>query len=274
MARPIKEGLDYFPFSVCVNNAVELFEAEFGLRGFAVYVKLLQRVYSVHGYYMTCDKDVILMFTQNVLHKGVSVNFVYEVISCLIRRGIFDKGMYKEHGILTSRQIQLDYAAAKRGYAKINEAYSLINDTQKQVSAAKTPVSATKTPVFATETPHRLNKSKLVSLSIGTPTLEEVKVYAKERNSVVNAERFFNYYCAINWTVRGEPITDWKALFRSWEQSERPKAQSIQGNSSSKYNVQNMRIVKPTGFNNYEQRIYSDEELDEIFKRKKARMKK
>ena len=40
MARPIKDGVDYFPFDVSLDEKFELIEAEFGLTGFAVIVKL------------------------------------------------------------------------------------------------------------------------------------------------------------------------------------------------------------------------------------------
>ena len=42
MARPVKEGVDYFPLDVAMDTKVELLEAQFGLKGFAVFVKLLQ----------------------------------------------------------------------------------------------------------------------------------------------------------------------------------------------------------------------------------------
>ena len=45
MPRPIKNGVDYFPLDVHLDKKFELIEAEFGLTGFAVVVKLLQRIY-------------------------------------------------------------------------------------------------------------------------------------------------------------------------------------------------------------------------------------
>ena len=40
MARPTKAGLDYFELDCHMDEKVELIEAEFGLKGFAVIVKL------------------------------------------------------------------------------------------------------------------------------------------------------------------------------------------------------------------------------------------
>ena len=55
------------------------------------------------------------------------------------------------------------------------------------------------------------------------PTLDEIIVYKKEINSSVDAERFYDYYNAINWTTGNAPIVDWKAVFRNWSRNERKK---------------------------------------------------
>lgn len=50
------------------------------------------------------------------------------------------------------------------------------------------------------------------------PTLDEVKAYCKERNNGVDADRWFNYYSANGWKVGKNPMKDWKAAVRTWEQ--------------------------------------------------------
>lgn len=55
------------------------------------------------------------------------------------------------------------------------------------------------------------------------PTLAEVEDYASEIESPVDAERFHKYYSQRGWTKKGEPITDWKAVFRSWTKYENPR---------------------------------------------------
>ena len=44
MARPLKDGVDYFPLDTVLDTKFELIEAEYGLTGFAVVVKLLQKI--------------------------------------------------------------------------------------------------------------------------------------------------------------------------------------------------------------------------------------
>ena len=50
MPRPQKAGVEYFPLDVENDDKLALIEADFGLTGFAVIVKLYQRIYKL-GYY-------------------------------------------------------------------------------------------------------------------------------------------------------------------------------------------------------------------------------
>ena len=49
------------------------------------------------------------------------------------------------------------------------------------------------------------------------PSLEEVKKYAREKDSSVNPVRFFNYYKMRGWKINGKRIEDWRAAFDVWE---------------------------------------------------------
>jgi len=55
------------------------------------------------------------------------------------------------------------------------------------------------------------------------PTLQQVKDYASEIGSIVEPERFYNFYAEKGWKTGNEPINDWKAIFRKWSADERPK---------------------------------------------------
>lgn len=52
------------------------------------------------------------------------------------------------------------------------------------------------------------------------PTLEEVEAYCRERHNRVNAQHFINYYESNGWKVGRNPMKDWKACVRTWEQRE------------------------------------------------------
>ncbi len=54
------------------------------------------------------------------------------------------------------------------------------------------------------------------------PTLDEIQVYARERNSVVDPDKFFDRNEAAGWMVGRHRMKDWKAAFRYWERTEKP----------------------------------------------------
>ena len=59
--------------------------------------------------------------------------------------------------------------------------------------------------------------------SLSKPSLEDIDNYAKARQSVVDPKRFFDYYNNQDWTIKGEPISNWRAVFQSWEKREAKK---------------------------------------------------
>lgn len=128
MARPMKDGVEYFPLDVSLDEKFELIEAEFGLTGFAVVVKLYQKIYQ-HGYYCEWTNEVALLFGHRI---GLGSNAVSEIVNASIRRGIFDESMFDKYHILTSRGIQERYfeAVIRRKCVKVKKAYLLVNVTQ------------------------------------------------------------------------------------------------------------------------------------------------
>ena len=129
MPRPIKNGVDYFPLDVHLDEKFELIEAEFGLTGFAVVVKLLQRIYGQYGYYCEWNDEVALLFGKRI---GLGGSAVSEIASAAIRRGLFDQTLYDRYGILTSKGIQMRYfeAVARRKVVNVESAYLLVEVTQ------------------------------------------------------------------------------------------------------------------------------------------------
>ena len=105
----MKSGIDYFPLDVRLDDKFELIEAEFGLTGFGVVVRLLQEIYGKHGYYIEWTTEVALLFARKV---GLGGGVVSEIIEASIRRGMFDKEKYDKYRVLTSRGIQRRYFEA------------------------------------------------------------------------------------------------------------------------------------------------------------------
>ena len=57
------------------------------------------------------------------------------------------------------------------------------------------------------------------------PSLEDVRSYCQERKNNVDAERFISYYESVGWKVGKNPMKDWKACVRTWEQRDKQTAQ-------------------------------------------------
>ncbi|MBM7624762.1 DUF4373 domain-containing protein [Sporohalobacter salinus] len=127
MARPQKDGLDYFPLDVDMDqdDKVYMLQAECGLEGFALAVKLFMKIYS-NGYYLNWGERDAKIFA----HKNsVEVNVVNNVVNVCINEGIFNAELYKTYGILTSHGIQKRFfkATARRKEVKYNPDFMLVD---------------------------------------------------------------------------------------------------------------------------------------------------
>ena len=58
------------------------------------------------------------------------------------------------------------------------------------------------------------------------PTREEIRAFCEERKNGIDGDYFFDYYAATGWRVGQNPIRDWRALVRAWEQRDKPQGQS------------------------------------------------
>lgn len=56
------------------------------------------------------------------------------------------------------------------------------------------------------------------------PSVEEVEAYCQERGNSVDPAQFVNFYASKGWKVGREPMKDWKAAVRTWEQRDKKPA--------------------------------------------------
>ena len=125
----VKRGISYFPLDVALDTGFELIEAEFGILGFGVIIKVLQLVYGEGGYYVEWTDEVALLFGKK---NGLGGNVVSEIIKSAVRRGIFDEGIFRQFGVLTSHGIQERYvkACVRRRKVEIKREYLLLCNTE------------------------------------------------------------------------------------------------------------------------------------------------
>lgn len=270
MARPIKEGLDYFPLNVVLNSKFEIIEARFGIKGFAVIVKLFQYIYGTKGYYCEWDEDVLFVFAKRI---GVGANSVSEILNTAIKKGIFDGEMYKKYSILTSKGIQQRYVEAKRGgYERICPKYLLISVPKTEENGSETGVNATKTEVNVTaSTQRKENKTKENKTK---ELFEKVwSVYPKN----FKKQEALKEFCSLNVSAE---LAD--RMVKSIKQQKGQENWKIENgryvpflvnwlkNKRWEDEVVSCTIMPPKdSWNNFEQRIYTDEEIEERLRNKK-----
>jgi hypothetical protein len=154
MGRPIKEGLDYFPLDVELDDKFEIIESEFGTNGFGVVVKLLMRIYGQHGYYTVMTEREQKLFAKRI---NVDINEVNAIIMLALSEHLFDKEIFDKFGILTSRGIQKRYieAAGRRKNIEFEKNILLIDISKlENVSVVNVNINPINDYIMSTSCKH------------------------------------------------------------------------------------------------------------------------
>ena len=128
MARPVKDGLDYFPMDCIPDRALDLLQARFGLEGFGAVVRLWMNVFR-DGWYLEWDADSMQFFC---FCNSISAERFGEILADALERGIFCRWLYEKYSVLTSQDIQRRYfnAATHRRKIRVCEEYLLIDPVE------------------------------------------------------------------------------------------------------------------------------------------------
>lgn len=133
MGRNYKQGIDYFPLDVMNDDKLDLIEAEFGIQGWAIIIKMYRRIYS-NGYYCKWSEDEQLLFSKQL---NVNINEINAVINRGIERNIFNNVLFSKFHILTSTGIQKRYLEIVKRRKEVElEANYLLVDVDKNVENA------------------------------------------------------------------------------------------------------------------------------------------
>lgn len=113
MARPVKEGLDYFPLYVDIfeDEKIEAISGEFGIKGEIIVVKLLCAIYK-KGYFILWSDLMIAQMLKRL--PGISKDLLNNVVERLVLWEFFDKDLFHSAGILTSEKIQENFFEATK----------------------------------------------------------------------------------------------------------------------------------------------------------------
>ena len=163
MARPCKEGLDYFPHDVDSANdeKIETLCAVYGHHeGYSTYYRLLERIYRAGGKLNISVTEIRQKLARNCGHMTDDQFQKFLNTCCNIE--LFDKSQY-EQGFITSNGIQKRIAPVilKRHRAKELYEKSVTETTQKPL------ISVTENPPETTQSKVKYSKEKNIKTKTG-----------------------------------------------------------------------------------------------------------
>jgi len=160
VARPIKEGIDYFTFDVDMDtdDKIYMIEAEHGLEGFAILVKLLMEIYR-NGYYYPWNERTQLVFSGK---RKIDLQKSRAVAESALQCGFFNSQLFENFGILTSHGIQKRFIQAKKRHKKVEmfKEYFLLsnnNDENETITLLDVPI----TPSNVDAGTHRIGYNRI-----------------------------------------------------------------------------------------------------------------
>lgn len=270
-----RNGIDFFPFPSSNSTALKLLEAKLKLRGVAIYIKLLQKIFSEEGYFYKISDDVILLLKQEI---GVNDNIIPDVINECLTRGLFDKSMYEKYSILTSDEIQKEFlnAVRKRKNIEMKEEYRLLFARNFFKKAEEIEKTAEDLPKMAEE----MNKGKeskvkenkvndleegikLIDTTIDSPTL--INKFKNATNKYVGDVKTLPIGIDIDLLIQKVNNSDFlknapnftlKQCLKNYDKI----IAGVYDNDSRKIN-QNINVAKKSS----NERTYSSEELNSFF---------
>lgn len=135
MARPIKDGVDYFPIDTdfYIDDKVRLLRSEFGAKGMYLLNYILCEIYKKSGYFMKWDESKCYLVSDGA-GCGCSPTFVDEFIKGCVRCQFFDERVFEAYGVITSAGIQRRYIrmVLNRDYITFFEEYFLLDVNEKK----------------------------------------------------------------------------------------------------------------------------------------------
>ena len=109
--RPLKQGLDYFPFDVDFfysDKKIKVLKAKYGCDGITIYIYLLCQIYK-NGYYIKLDEDFEYIISDELKMEPDKIG---QIINFLCGRSLFDNILFTLDKVLTSPGIQKRFQSA------------------------------------------------------------------------------------------------------------------------------------------------------------------
>jgi hypothetical protein len=129
MARPVKQGIEYYPINISFLRDIKIRKImkACGASSISVLLSLLSNIYGDEGYYVAWDSELSFLIADEV---GISEGAVTEVVNKAVQVNFFDKSLFDTYKILSSKGIQERYlqAVERRKQVEIIREFLLISD--------------------------------------------------------------------------------------------------------------------------------------------------
>lgn len=145
MARPRKDGLEYYPMDVNFLGDIKVKKVirSHGIQAVVVILHLLGTVYRDNGYYVTYDDDLLFITADEL---NLEEKYVKDVVEKLLEVDFFSREQAEKNKVLTSIGIQERYrkATERRISVNINDSLCIqksrsigVNDSRSTQSKVK-----------------------------------------------------------------------------------------------------------------------------------------
>jgi hypothetical protein len=215
------------------------------------------KLYGKNGYFIKLDKgkccgcspQFVREFVQGCIKCSFFDERIFESFGALTSAGI-QRRYVRMFNSCSKIRIILEYWLLDNGDEKDVPASVLNKLDFKNLPCTENPVKSTENPNKSTRnTQSRVNKSKLnhskgkeknlqntapatvpenyykekSKIKLIHPTLDEVRIFCKERGSPIDPEKFFKHYDYNGWlSGSGYPVRNWKSKVIDWENSQWP----------------------------------------------------
>ena len=179
MARPLKQGLEYFSFDTDFFSDVKIrrISRACGPASTSILICLLCNIYRDKGYYIAWDENLPFVVADTI---GTTEGAVEEVIKKAIQVGFFDKELFDKYKILTSNGIQTRFKSAVSRREEIEYVVDyLVSELKNDVIACKNEVIDDK----STQSKVKVKRKKNISPSPPSKGGGRKKSEPKEINS-------------------------------------------------------------------------------------------
>lgn len=303
-----KEGIPSFLLDCQMNDDIKEIEAIYGIKGFAIIVRLWQKIYSGKGYYCEWTERSTLLFLANWFggNCGVDKNLIDEVVKKSIKNGIFNEFMYENYSILTSKRLQKQYfdVAQRRKEIEVIDEYLLISVDNFKCNVNKISISDNKNVKNVDKNATRKGKetehkeTEDITLSKDNVSSTDVQLVGEKWNELESygvraitklnsgTKRYKSLVARINQYglekiiqamekikqsdfLCGKNSKGWTITF-DWFVLPNNFPKVLEGNydNNNPSTYLNPCNVPKNVFTNYPQRQYTGEEIEEIIKRK------